>query len=60
MNYVISRRNKKHFSDKCLQHTRKQNVPLMLNWLGYEGKRFVQTLNDVGWEKHKTSLGWFK
>ena len=35
-------------------------VPIILNWLGHEGFRFVQMLNNEEQEKYKTSTGIFK
>ena len=37
-----------------------ERVPIILNWLGWEGLRFVQTLNDEEQEKCRTSTGLFK
>ena len=37
-----------------------KKVPIILNWLGHEGLRFMKTLNDEEKEKFKTNPGLFK
>ena len=38
----------------------KENIPVMLSWLGREGLQFVKTLKDEEKEKCKTSMGLFE
>ena len=35
-------------------------VPIILNWLGWEGLRFMQTLDEEEQEKCRTIMGLFK
>ena len=34
-----------------------KRVPIILNWLDWEGLRFMETLNNEEWEKCKTNTG---